>query len=194
MQTIARLSEAITLEVEDDEGLATKRSFVVREHSLQRSARFLHLLDQAVKQEGQTYQLATEDQEQHLWERVAECIEPVLRLVLSHPQDEAEVSDQFLRNLTLSQREAILNAQIRVNRVDDIAPKVMAILVQIHSVRMARTIMDLDSFGGKFATESLPATDSPPCVSGAPGPDDKPSGFGDLPTESDGTTSSGSAS
>lgn len=186
MRPITRASEPLSLEIEDDEGKVCIRSFVVKEHSLKRGARFYELLNLAVKAETETGSLPTEDQEQHLWERVSLCIEPVLKMILAHPSDgQGEVSDEFVSELVLSQREAVLNAQIRVNRVEDVAPKVMAILIQIHAVRMAKLLMET-STGGNFAS-SWPIGPAPtPSESGPPTPDDKPSGSGDSDNEQSG--------
>lgn len=180
------LSEIIELDAEGD-----VRSFVLREHSVIRSVEFLRKFDLLRQDISKVESLDLLEMSPAAWSTVAGGSDELLMWLLDRPEEGGKPADvDWLKRLALGQRQAILDAQAKLNRLEDIAPNLFAILRLLWIARMAAEMASdgvTNGSGGNSLINSALSMDATLTPSSSSGLSDSASSATDSAIETPGT-------
>lgn len=148
------------------------RCFHLREHSVLKGVEFLRKFDLLRQDAARVESLDLMDVSPEAWATVADGADELLLWLLDRPEgNPADLT--WLKALTLTQRTTIVNAQSRLNQLEEVSGNFLAILRLLWAARMAVEMVSaggMNGSGGKLATASPQPTDSIRIISLPPGP------------------------
>lgn len=151
----------IDLSVGDD-----VRHFELHEHTPMEMVGFVKRMDIVQKSAVKPDQQPLLEVVPTSWESVGEGCDDVLLWLLQKPVEGSEVPDlAWLKQLTLTQRKAVLDTQAKLDSLEEISPNLYAILNLLTAAQIARGLVgdgETNGPGGKSVLESDTSTASSP--------------------------------